>query len=1188
MGRVWRATDVVLHRDVAIKELVPPPGLTPDERREMRERSLREARAIARLNNINVVRVFDVLRTDADPWIVMEYVPSRSLQDTLASDGPYPPVRAAEIGLGVLGALRAAHRAGVVHRDVKPGNVLISEDGRVVLTDFGLATVPGDPNVTRTGLVLGSPAYIAPERARDGTAGPSADLWSLGATLYAAVEGASPFARPSAIATLAALATENPPPARNAGPLKPVLNGLLRKDPTHRINADEAERLLLRAAGRRSKLTFPMSPTMRRPGIGRERPALPPVAPGAPPVTPVVPGPRPPVSPARPAQPAADGRPVFAPGKATVGRRPADTPTRIDTPPIKDKPIGSTGTAPSGTQTPEGAAQSPAAGATMRGSRAYGSITADEVAAHRGRPATARAAVPAAPATPGVSRTPPDGGQALAPTQVDRITAVPAARPGAPAAEEPDEAAAPAEADSAAGLAGSAAAVPGAPAVSSDAVASDEASAGAAETAVSDAVAEPSAPSAGASSPTPVASLSTSVADTESSSSSTGTESSTSSAGAEASASAAAAESSTSLAGAETSAGTSAPAAATRTPDQRRADASDSRAERLTDKSTGSATRPDDKAGAGDRASAAAVPTATVPDQSPAETGVEVAAGLEAASGNATAAGSEREDVTSLEAEAPATAASAPAGAAPASAAAAAGVDSFSAGQDGIAAAESPAGSEPTAAESGTPDAGSATKAAAPSSTGTDGPGVTSPVEGDAPTEDTTTIRRNKPAVGARPRATGSKAARKKGRGRTPTTAASETSGIVASRQPKADTAAGSSAAGPEVDTGSVTELERAAEREVAGIETAAGLDAAGPKPDASVEAEAVAGPETAADSDIDSPAEPATKPAATESAAPATNNHHSTSTARKAPRRSIGGPVAGVPVAAGAPAAETRLDLTEVNGDGPPPANFAVGSTRPAWQPMPAKPADRPGKGLTVFGTTLSRQQTLIGAAILLAIVLALVLIVPRAFGGDSDDENTGSKTGPAPVASSTGKSATSAAAVPPTTQPASAAPTSAAPASSTPTGDKSVVLPAGWHLYKDRSGFTVPVPANWTVSHRGTETYFTEQGGQYRLLIVDQTTTPAPNPVADWTEKESERIASYRNYDRISIKSVNYWDKAADWEYTRTSDNGNPLHVVKRGFITAKNQAYGITWSTSAKDWTGNLDNLQLIYQGFVPARS
>src|SRR5688500_15097076 len=275
MGRVWKARDELLHRDVAIKELVPPTGLTDGERQEMRERTLREARAIARLSHPNVVRIFDILRTDGDPWIVMEYVKSRSLQDVLVQDGPLPARRVVDIGLGMLAALRSAHRAGVVHRDVKPGNVLLGEDGRVVLTDFGLATVPGDPNVTRTGLVLGSPAYIAPERARDGTAGPGADLWSLGATLYAAVEGASPFARPSAIATLAALATENPPPARNAGPLKPVLNGLLRKDPAHRINAEEAERLLLRATGRRAKLSFPMSPTMRRPGVGRERPSLP-------------------------------------------------------------------------------------------------------------------------------------------------------------------------------------------------------------------------------------------------------------------------------------------------------------------------------------------------------------------------------------------------------------------------------------------------------------------------------------------------------------------------------------------------------------------------------------------------------------------------------------------------------------------------------------------------------------------------------------------------------------------------------------------------------------------------------------------------------------------------------------------------------------------------------------------------
>ncbi|TDC82988.1 serine/threonine protein kinase [Micromonospora sp. KC606] len=278
MGRVWKARDEVLHRDVAIKELVPPPGLTADERREMRERSLREARAIARLNHINVVRIFDVLRTDGDPWIVMEYVASKSLQDTLAEDGPVPPARGVEIGLGVLGALKAAHKAGVMHRDVKPGNVLLGDDGRVVLTDFGLATIPGDPNVTRTGLVLGSPAYIAPERARDGTAGPEADLWSLGATLYAAVEGKSPYARPSAIATLAALATEPLPPPRNAGPLKPVLQGLLRKDPKERITAEVAERLLRRAAGKRAK-TISLLDGVRRPGPNGPREPRPPLVP---------------------------------------------------------------------------------------------------------------------------------------------------------------------------------------------------------------------------------------------------------------------------------------------------------------------------------------------------------------------------------------------------------------------------------------------------------------------------------------------------------------------------------------------------------------------------------------------------------------------------------------------------------------------------------------------------------------------------------------------------------------------------------------------------------------------------------------------------------------------------------------------------------------------------------------------
>ncbi|MFJ2084984.1 protein kinase [Micromonospora chokoriensis] len=321
MGRVWKARDEVLHRDVAIKELVPPPGLTDEERREMRERSLREARAIARLNHANVVRIFDVLRTDGDPWIVMEYVASKSLQDTLAEDGPVSVARTVEIGLGVLGALSAAHKAGVMHRDVKPGNVLLGEDGRVVLTDFGLATIPGDPNVTRTGMVLGSPAYISPERARDGTAGPEADLWSLGATLYAAVEGKSPYARPSAIGTLAALATEPIPPPKNAGPLKAVLNGLLRKDPNERITAEVAERLLRRAGGKRSR-GISLLDGVRRPGPNGPREPRPPL----------VPAPRPAESVDRPVSPP----PAAAASVAAVTPAVDAAPAEATTPPAAD------------------------------------------------------------------------------------------------------------------------------------------------------------------------------------------------------------------------------------------------------------------------------------------------------------------------------------------------------------------------------------------------------------------------------------------------------------------------------------------------------------------------------------------------------------------------------------------------------------------------------------------------------------------------------------------------------------------------------------------------------------------------------------------------------------------------------------------------------------------------------------
>ncbi|WFE66819.1 serine/threonine-protein kinase [Micromonospora sp. WMMD714] len=245
MGRVWLARDEMLHRDVAVKEVVPPHWLAESEREELRLRTLREARTAARLNHPNVVRIYDVVHDGDSPWIVMEYVASRSVQQLVSDDGPLDPHRVAGIGLAVLAALRAAHAAGVLHRDVKPHNVLVADDGRVVLTDFGLATFDGGDGVmTGPGMVLGSPQFVAPERARDGVSDPRTDLWSLGATLYAAVEGQSPYARSSAMATLSALATEPPDPTRRAGQLRPVLDGLLRRDPDRRLTAAEAEPLL--------------------------------------------------------------------------------------------------------------------------------------------------------------------------------------------------------------------------------------------------------------------------------------------------------------------------------------------------------------------------------------------------------------------------------------------------------------------------------------------------------------------------------------------------------------------------------------------------------------------------------------------------------------------------------------------------------------------------------------------------------------------------------------------------------------------------------------------------------------------------------------------------------------------------------------------------------------------------------
>ncbi|MFD5775142.1 serine/threonine-protein kinase [Streptomyces fungicidicus] len=246
MGTVWRAQDETLGRTVAVKELRFPTNIDEEEKRRLITRTLREAKAIARIRNNSAVTVFDVVEEDDRPWIVMELVEGKSLAEAIREDGLLEPRRAAEVGLAILDVLRSAHREGILHRDVKPSNVLIAEDGRVVLTDFGIAQVEGDPSITSTGMLVGAPSYISPERARGHKPGPAADLWSLGGLLYAAVEGTPPYDKGSAIATLTAVMTEPLEEPKNAGPLKDVIYGLLTKDPAQRLD-DRGARALLNA-----------------------------------------------------------------------------------------------------------------------------------------------------------------------------------------------------------------------------------------------------------------------------------------------------------------------------------------------------------------------------------------------------------------------------------------------------------------------------------------------------------------------------------------------------------------------------------------------------------------------------------------------------------------------------------------------------------------------------------------------------------------------------------------------------------------------------------------------------------------------------------------------------------------------------------------------------------------------------
>ncbi|WP_281174661.1 serine/threonine-protein kinase [Cryptosporangium arvum] len=449
MGTVWRAFDELLRREVAVKEVLLPAGIPAPERAVLCERTLREARAAAALNHPAVIRVYDVVNDGDRPWIVMELLDAASLADTLRDEGPLPYDRVAEIGLAVLGALEAAHRVGVLHRDVKPGNVLLGIDGRVTLTDFGVARSPNESPLTSTGLLLGSPQYIAPERARGRPFGPPSDLFSLGATLYTAVEGRPPFDRGDPLPTMTAVVVEPPDQMAFAGPLAPVLLGLLEKDPEQRwdsIKTRNALRTVLsggritsldgggggraprQPAGPADRAQQQQQPARRRPDAPGPNGAMPAGGPGMPPPPP--PGgagsnrPSPPAPPGAPPTPpgatpaaAADGTPGqrgTAEGTAAMAVNPFTTDGVPSLPPPKPdaKPGDAAANAPDqpGSHRPsphgpggQGAARPGAGRATVRGSVSVPGQQAPGQQAQGQPPISGYARVP------GVAPAPPHG-----------------------------------------------------------------------------------------------------------------------------------------------------------------------------------------------------------------------------------------------------------------------------------------------------------------------------------------------------------------------------------------------------------------------------------------------------------------------------------------------------------------------------------------------------------------------------------------------------------------------------------------------------------------------------------------------------------------------------------------------------------------------------------------------------------